>query len=211
MDGARRLASSTLATRYGDFTMHVYRDGEDKEHVALVVGDLAGTQPVAVRLHSECLTGDVFGSYRCDCGEQLDDSLRELQRRGRGVLLYLRQEGRGIGLVNKIRAYALQERGYDTVEANLALGLPEDGRDYGFAALMLRDLGVEQVELMTNNPDKIDALERHGISIIERLAVAVPARPQNVRYLRTKQAKMGHLLFGDTRPPAHFPLSADGD
>lgn len=211
MSAARRLASTTLATRYGDFRMHVYRESEGKEHVALVVGEVADGRPVVVRLHSECLTGDVFGSYRCDCGEQLDDSLRELQRRGRGVLLYLRQEGRGIGLVNKVRAYALQERGYDTVEANLALGLPEDGRDYGFAALMLRDLGVERVELMTNNPAKIADLERHGISIVERLPVAVPARPQNVRYLRTKQAKMGHLLFGEPCPPTHFPLSADGD
>ena len=211
MSAARRLASTTLATKYGDFRMHVYRESEGKEHVALVVGEVADGRPVVVRLHSECLTGDVFGSYRCDCGEQLDDSLRELQRRGRGVLLYLRQEGRGIGLVNKVRAYALQERGYDTVEANLALGLPEDGRDYGFAALMLRDLGVERVELMTNNPAKIADLERHGISIVERLPVAVPARPQNVRYLRTKQAKMGHLLFGEPCPPTHFPLSADGD
>ncbi len=211
MDAARRLASTTLATRYGNFAMHVYRDDAEKEHVALVVGDVADGRPVVVRLHSECLTGDVFGSYRCDCGEQLDDSLRELQRRGRGVLLYLRQEGRGIGLVNKIRAYALQDHGYDTVEANLALGLPEDDRDYGFAALMLRDLGVERVDLMTNNPAKIAGLERHGITVIDRVPIAIPARPQNVHYLRTKQAKMGHLLFGPTLPPAEIPISADGD
>jgi len=211
MTAAHRQASATLATKYGDFMMHVYRDDKGSEHVALVVGDVSDTMPVPVRMHSECLTGDVFGSYRCDCGEQLDNSLRELQLRGRGVLLYLRQEGRGIGLANKIRAYALQERGFDTVEANLALGLPEDSRDYGFAALMLRDLGIEQVELMTNNPAKIDGLERHGITVIDRLPVAIPARPQNADYLRTKQIKMGHLLFNQPLPPVELPLSADGD
>lgn len=210
MNAARRQASTTLATRYGHFMMHVYRDEDAREHVALTVGDVADGRPVVVRLHSECLTGDVFGSYRCDCGEQLDDSLRELQRRGRGVLLYLRQEGRGIGLVNKIRAYALQDHGYDTVEANLALGLPEDGRDYDFAALMLLDLGVGPVELMTNNPAKISGLEQNGITVIDRLPIAIPARPQNIRYLQTKQRKMGHLLFGQPPTPVDLPISADG-
>lgn len=193
MESVRQVASASLATRYGQFTMHVFADSQHKEHVALTVGAVDDGEPVLVRLHSECLTGDVFGSYRCDCGEQLDDSMRMLQAEGRGILLYLRQEGRGIGLTNKVRAYALQEEGYDTVEANLRLGLPEDARDYSAAAAMLLLLGVRRVHLLTNNPTKIEGLKRGGIEIAARVPVAIPPRPQNVRYLQAKQAKMGHL------------------
>lgn len=147
-----------------------------------------------MRLHSECLTGDVFGSARCDCGEQLDYSMRLLQQEGRGVLLYLRQEGRGIGLSNKIRAYALQEQGLDTVDANRALGLPDDMRDYRDAADMLHDLHVQRVRLLTNNPAKIDGLARYGIDVIERVPLHIAPNAVNERYLRTKQERMGHLL-----------------
>jgi 3,4-dihydroxy 2-butanone 4-phosphate synthase / GTP cyclohydrolase II len=204
MEQVRQVASASLPTRHGDFMMFVYDSETHREHVALTVGDIADGQPVLVRLHSECLTGDVFGSRRCDCGEQLDDSLRVLQEEGRGVLLYLRQEGRGIGLTNKIRAYAIQEQGYDTVEANLALGLPEDGRDYGDAAAMLRDLGVHSVVLMTNNPTKIAGLIENDIEVVQRQPVAVPPHQENVDYLRTKQEKMGHML-----PPLLLTLPSD--
>jgi 3,4-dihydroxy 2-butanone 4-phosphate synthase/GTP cyclohydrolase II len=189
-----RVAEAGLPTRYGDFRMLVYRAGDGQEHVALIAGAIDGAGPVLVRLHSECLTGDVFGSCRCDCGEQLDDSLRFLQEQGRGMLLYLRQEGRGIGLTNKIRAYAIQDQGHDTIEANHLLGLPEDLRDYGAAAAILRDLGVRQVRLLTNNPAKIAGLERHGITVVERLPLQVSPNPANLRYLQTKREKMGHLL-----------------
>lgn len=189
-----RVAEAGLPTRHGDFRMLVYRADGGQEHVALIAGAIAGAGPVLVRLHSECLTGDVFGSCRCDCGEQLDDSLRFLQEQGRGMLLYLRQEGRGIGLTNKIRAYAIQDQGHDTVEANHLLGLPEDLRDYAAAAAILRDLGVRQVRLLTNNPAKIAGLERHGIAVVERLPLQVSPNPANLRYLRTKREKMGHLL-----------------
>jgi GTP cyclohydrolase II len=175
----------------------VYRDPEDKEHLALTVGVIDDGEPVLVRAHSECLTGDVFGSSRCDCGEQLADSLRYLQEQGRGVLLYLRQEGRGIGLEKKISAYALQEQGLDTVEANLALGLPEDARDYRVAAEMLLDLGVRRARLMTNNPAKIEGLQQHGVEVVERVPVGISPNPSNLGYLRTKREKMGHLF-----PPA---------
>jgi GTP cyclohydrolase II len=174
--------------------MSVFHGGQAQEHVALVVGNVADGAPAYVRLHSECLTGDIFGSCRCDCGEQLDHSLRFLQRVGRGALLYLRQEGRGIGLTNKIRAYALQDQGLDTVDANLALGLPEDMRDYADAAAMLRHLGIASVLLLTNNPAKIVGLEQHGIAVVERVPVETTPRPENLRYLETKTARMGHLL-----------------
>ncbi|HEX5502770.1 MAG TPA: GTP cyclohydrolase II [Thermomicrobiales bacterium] len=190
----RRVAQTRLPTRYGDFQMLVYATPDGKEQIALTVGASAGEPPPLVRLHSECLTGDVFGSCRCDCGEQLDESMRLLQARGRGVLLYLRQEGRGIGLTRKIQAYALQDQGYDTVEANLALGLPEDARDYGAAAAILRDLGVGCVTLLTNNPAKIAGLERYGIAVAGRVPLQMPPNPVNRRYLETKRAKMGHLL-----------------
>jgi GTP cyclohydrolase II len=190
----RRVAGANLPTRIGTFEMFVYETPEHKEHVALTLGVVDDGDPVLVRAHSECLTGDVFGSSRCDCGEQLDHSLRLLREEGRGVLLYLRQEGRGIGLANKISAYALQERGLDTVEANLALGLPEDGRDYRVAAEMLFDLGVRSIRLLTNNPAKVEGLERHGVEVVERVPLEIAANPSNVGYLRTKREKMGHLF-----------------
>jgi GTP cyclohydrolase II len=189
-------AQATLPTRYGTFTAYVFRvaDG-DAEHVALVMGDVANQQSVLTRLHSECLTGDVLGSYRCDCGEQLDLALRYIAAQGRGVLLYLRgHEGRGIGLTNKIRAYALQEQGRDTVEANLDLGLPDDSREYDSAAAILRVLNITSVRLMSNNPAKFDTLMRHGIPVCERVALAIPMREENERYMRTKQVKFGHYF-----------------
>ena len=194
MSATRRVAQAGLPTRYGTFEMFVYDAPDHKEHVALTLGAIDGGGPVLVRAHSECLTGDVFGSSRCDCGEQLADSLRFLQERGRGVLLYLRQEGRGVGLTNKISAYALQERGLDTVEANLALGLPEDTRDYRAAADMLLDLGVRRARLLTNNPAKIEGLERYGVEVVERVPLGILPNPWNLGYLRTKREKMGHLF-----------------
>ncbi|MFC0397454.1 GTP cyclohydrolase II [Paraburkholderia rhizosphaerae] len=189
-------AQATLPTRYGTFTSYVFRvaDG-DAEHVALVMGDVANKQSVLTRLHSECLTGDVLGSYRCDCGEQLDLALRYIAAEGCGVLLYLRgHEGRGIGLTNKIRAYALQEQGRDTVEANLDLGLPDDSREYDSAAGILRVLKVTSVRLMSNNPKKFDTLAKHGIPVCERVGLAIPMREENERYIRTKQSKFGHYF-----------------
>ena len=194
MSAARRVAQANLPTRYGTFEMFVYCTPEHQEHVALTLGALDDGEPVLVRAHSECLTGDVFGSSRCDCGEQLDDSLRFLQEQGRGVLLYLRQEGRGIGLTKKISAYALQEQGLDTVEANLALGLPEDMRDYRVAAEMLLDLGVRRARLLTNNPAKIEGLEHYGVEVVERVPLRISPNPSNLGYLQTKRKKMGHLL-----------------
>jgi GTP cyclohydrolase II len=194
MSVTRRVAQAGLPTRYGTFAMFVYDSPDHKEHVALTLGAIDDGEPVLVRAHSECLTGDVFGSSRCDCGEQLADSLRFLQERGRGVLLYLRQEGRGVGLTNKISAYALQERGLDTVEANLALGLPEDTRDYRAAADMLLDLGVRRARLLTNNPAKIEGLERYGVEVVERVPLGISPNPWNLGYLRTKREKMGHLF-----------------
>ena len=190
----RRVAEANLPTRYGDFEMFVYDTIDHKEHVALTIGAIDDGEPVLVRAHSECLTGDVFGSSRCDCGEQLAESLRLLQEEGRGVLLYLRQEGRGIGLANKISAYALQERGLDTVQANHALGLPEDVRDYWMAAEMLLDLGVRRTRLLTNNPAKIEGLERYGVEVVKRVPLRISPNPSNVGYLRTKREKMGHLF-----------------
>jgi GTP cyclohydrolase II len=178
--------------------MFVYQATDSKEHVALTTGLEPGTvgvdEAILVRLHSECLTGDVFGSRRCDCGEQLEYSMRLLREQGRGVLIYLRQEGRGVGLANKISAYALQEEGVDTVQANLALGLPEDARDYRVAAEMLLDLGIHRAALLTNNPAKIKGLRSHGVEVVERLPVQVEPNSFNLRYLRTKKEKLGHLF-----------------
>jgi len=193
VSATRRVARASLPTRYGTFEIFVYDTLEHKEHVALTVGAIGDGGPVLVRVHSECLTGDILGSSRCDCGEQLEDSLRFLQEQGRGILLYLRQEGRGIGLANKISAYALQEQGLDTVEANLALGLPEDMRDYRVAAEILLDLGVWRVHLLTNNPAKIEGLERYGVEVVERIPLGMAPNPSNLGYLRTKKEKMGHL------------------
>jgi len=189
-------AKATLPTRYGTFMSYAFRvEAGGAEHLALVMGDVSGQASVLTRLHSECLTGDVLGSYRCDCGEQLDLALRYIAAEGRGVLLYLRgQEGRGIGLSNKIRAYALQEQGLDTVEANLELGLPDDAREYDSAAAILRELNVASVRLMSNNPEKFDTLAKHGIPVCERVALAIPVRDENERYIRTKQIKFGHYF-----------------
>jgi 3,4-dihydroxy 2-butanone 4-phosphate synthase / GTP cyclohydrolase II len=194
LSGTQRVARANLPTRYGTFEMFVYDTLEHEEHVALTLGAIDDGRPVLVRVHSECMTGDVFGSSRCDCGEQLVESLRFLQEQGRGVLLYLRQEGRGIGLTRKVSAYALQEQGFDTVEANLALGLPEDMRDYRVAAEMLLDLGVRRARLLTNNPATTEGLERYGVEVVARIPLGIPPNPSNLGYLRTKREKMGHLL-----------------
>ncbi|MFI2436629.1 bifunctional 3,4-dihydroxy-2-butanone-4-phosphate synthase/GTP cyclohydrolase II [Streptomyces sp. NPDC018693] len=192
----RREAEVHLPTAHGVFTAYGYRSSVDGvEHVALVHGDLAAGEDVLVRLHSECLTGDVFHSLRCDCGPQLDAALERIQAEGRGVVVYLRgHEGRGIGLLSKLRAYELQERGRDTLDANLELGLPADARDYGAGAQILADLGVRSVRLMTNNPEKSDALARHGIEVSLREPMPVQADEHNIRYLRTKRDRMGHDL-----------------
>ena len=194
-------AAAALPTRFGDLLIHVFRLGDETEVVALVHGDVAGDEPVLVRLHSECLTGEALGSLRCDCGEQLEVGLERIGQAERGVLLYLRHEGRGIGLFDKIRAYALQDGGLDTVDANVALGLPVDGRDYTAAAAALKKLGVQRVRLMTNNPAKIQALAEHGLEIVERVAIEAAANPVNVTYLRTKASRMGHLLEPSTPMP----------
>ncbi|HZS94079.1 MAG TPA: GTP cyclohydrolase II [Chloroflexota bacterium] len=191
---AVRVAEADLPTTHGMFRIAAFRvDGAQTEVVALLRGNDRHAVPL-VRLHSECFTGDALGSLRCDCGEQLDAALAQIARARRGILLYLHQEGRGIGLVNKIRAYALQDQGYDTVDANIALGLPVDGRDYGAAAAVLRFLGVRQVRLLTNNPDKCRALERHGIKVRRRVPLQIPPNPANDAYLRTKARRMGHIL-----------------
>ncbi|MER5258453.1 MULTISPECIES: bifunctional 3,4-dihydroxy-2-butanone-4-phosphate synthase/GTP cyclohydrolase II [unclassified Streptomyces] len=192
----RREAEVRLPTAFGDFTAYGYRSTVDGvEHVALVHGEIAEGDDVLVRIHSECLTGDVFHSLRCDCGPQLEASMRRITDEGRGVVVYLRgHEGRGIGLLSKLRAYELQERGSDTLDANLELGLPADARDYGAGARILDDLGVRSVRLMTNNPDKTDAVIRHGLKVTGREPMAVQAGEHNLRYLRTKRDRMGHDL-----------------
>ena len=189
------LAEASLPTRYGTFSMAVFEvEGAPGEIAALTRGPLHGETLPLVRLHSECLTGDVLGSVRCDCGEQLSAALEQIAQETSGVVLYLPQEGRGIGLANKIRAYALQDQGLDTVDANLALGLPVDRRDYAAAAEILKTLGLRRIRLLTNNPQKRTALERHGIEVVERVPLTVPPNPVNHRYLRTKADRMGHLL-----------------
>jgi len=218
-------AVASLPTRHGDLRIHVFRLGDDTEVVALVRGEIAGDDPVLVRLHSECLTGEALGSLRCDCGEQLEAGLQQVGRAERAVLLYLRHEGRGIGLFDKIRAYALQDGGLDTVDANVALGLPIDGRDYAAGAAVLHKLGVRRARVLTNNPAKLQALAEHGIEVVERVPIEALPNAVNVTYLRTKAHRMGHLLDGEpfvspapgsnghhTRPAVtvHYAQTIDG-
>ena len=197
-----------LPTRFGDFHIVAFSNNrDDKEHVAIIKGDVIGADDVPVRLHSECLTGDVFCSLRCDCRDQLEAALKKIGSMENGMVLYLRQEGRGIGLTNKIRAYALQDQGLDTVEANLALGFRDDERDYAVAAHMLHSLKVNSIKLMTNNPKKIAQLEQHGVKITERLPHILPANEHNLFYLQTKAAKSGHLI--DFHGKSHLPEQSD--
>ena len=202
----RRVATADIPTAHGEFKLYAYEstdtDGEnvegDKTHIALTQGDIADASPILVRVHSQCLTGDVFGSLRCDCGEQLEIALKTIEKEGRGVLVYMRQEGRGMGLKGKLRAYQLQDSdGLDTVEANEHLGYPADLRDYGIGAQILADLGVRKMRLMTNNPQKVRGLDGHGLEIVERVPLQTEPNPFNRRYLQTKRSKLGHLLLDE--------------
>jgi 3,4-dihydroxy 2-butanone 4-phosphate synthase / GTP cyclohydrolase II len=190
-----RVADAKLPTKWGEFTAVAYKsDVDTAEHVALIMGDITSPEPVLVRVHSECLTGDVFGSLRCDCGEQVDLAMRSIKSEGRGIFLYMRQEGRGIGFHNKLKAYALQDKGLDTVDANISLGFAPDLRDYGIGAQILTDLGIKEIKLLTNNPKKVISLEGHGLKVVQTVPIIVPPNPHNKRYLETKQKRMGHIL-----------------
>lgn len=191
----RFVESSRLPTRWGVFDIHGFEDMEgDKEHVAITMGDVSGGEPALLRIHSECLTGDALYSVRCDCGSQLQEAMRQISEIGRGTILYLRQEGRGIGLINKIKAYHLQDAGADTVEANEKLGFGADIRDYKICAPMLKQLEIHQVRLMTNNPRKVEALEALGVEVVERVSLQIGSNPHNAKYLATKAGKLGHLF-----------------
>jgi 3,4-dihydroxy 2-butanone 4-phosphate synthase/GTP cyclohydrolase II len=191
----KRIVTTSLPTDYGKFTLHLYSSKYDEQHhVAIVKGDVSTGEPTLVRVHSQCLTGDIFGSQRCDCGEQLRQALRTIEKEGRGVVLYMRQEGRGIGLENKLKAYELQDRGKDTVEANEALGFKADLRHYGVGAQILYDLGIRKIRLLTNNPKKIVGISGYGLEVVERVKIEIPPNKVNAKYLATKRDKLGHLL-----------------
>lgn len=191
----KNLVQSRIPTAHGDFTLHYYSNNlDDKEHVAMVKGDVSNKNDVPVRIHSECFTGDVLGSRRCDCGEQLDMALQIINQAGSGILIYLRQEGRGIGLLKKLQAYNLQDEGFDTVDANIHLGHLADEREYDFAALMLEDLKVSSINLITNNPNKIEGLKKLGILVNKRIPIETHVHHDNKKYLKTKAEKMSHLL-----------------
>ena len=191
----RFIESSKLPTKWGQFDIHGFEDpNKGKEHIAITMGDCASDEPLPIRIHSECLTGDALGSLRCDCGEQLQEAMCNIAELGRGAILYLRQEGRGIGLVNKIRAYSLQDQGADTVEANERLGFGADMRDYSICAPMLQHLGAKKLQIMTNNPRKIDALKSLGFEIVNRIPIQADSNPHNIQYLATKAGKLGHMF-----------------
>ena len=204
MTDLKFIASCRLPTEWGVFSLHGFEEASGQEHVALVMGDIADGEPVLARIHSECLTGDALFSQKCDCGPQLQAAMQAVNQAERGMILYLRQEGRGIGLINKIRAYQLQDQGLDTVEANLALGLPVDARDFTLAQAMLQHFGVKQVRLLTNNPEKVETLRLNGIDVVERVPLQVGENIENEHYLQTKANKLGHMMGnqhqGETDP-----------
>lgn len=203
-----RMTAARIPTKYGDFQLTFYTNSIDqKEHLAFCRGDLAQAQNVLVRVHSECFTGDVMGSLRCDCGEQLDRALAMIAREGRGVVVYLRQEGRGIGLLEKLRAYNLQDQGYDTVDANLMLGHGADERDYSLAACILEDLGIQSVRLMTNNPAKISALKDEGVNVVDRVPIEAAVNAESAGYLLTKAKRMDHVFSIKPSAPQDIPLA----